>query len=163
MPKFALRSSRAPLLLRQLRPGDVFQPAVTSNKLCRIPGSGSRSSEDNAALRERERKKKRVSFFSTAYLLRWHGSRNHKSWNITETNLQSRFVRLSEGSFTFKPPTSPSFTLSLQSTEEKLLPLSAPHLTQPTLKTKELVRPLPERTAVFITANCQYLSILGRH
>lgn len=112
---------------------------------------------------ERKKEKKRVSFFPAAYLLRWHGSRNHMSWNIIKTNLQSRFVRLSEGSFTFKPPTSPSFTLSLQSIEEKSLPLSAPHLTQPTLKIKELVCPLPERTAVFITANCQYLSVLGRH
>lgn len=48
--KFALRSLRTPLLSRQLKPRDVFQPAFTSNKLCRIPGSGSRSSEDNAAL-----------------------------------------------------------------------------------------------------------------
>lgn len=42
-----------------------------------------------------KKKKKKVSFFPAAYLLRWHGSRNHKSWNIIKTNLQSRFVRLS--------------------------------------------------------------------
>lgn len=111
MSKFALRSSRAPLLLRQLRAGVVFQPAVTSNKPCRIPGSGSRSSEDNAALQE----KKKVSFSLAAYLLRWHSSRNHKSLNIIKTNLQIRFVHLSEGSFTFKPPMSSFFHFSLQS------------------------------------------------
>lgn len=105
---------------------------------------------------EEEKKKKKVSFFPAAYLLRWHGSRNHKSWNIIKTNLQSRFVRRSEGSLSFKPPMSTSLTPSLHSTEEKLSPLSAPQHTKPTLnKTKEL------RVPTTRTNCCLHLSILS--
>lgn len=163
MPKFALRSSRAPLLLRQLRPGDVFQPAVTSNKLCRIPGSGSRSSEDNAALREREKKKKSLFFFHRLLIemarlqkpqeLEYHRDKPTKQICTSQRgllHLQAADVSLFHSLLAvYRRKTFTSFCTS---------PYTA-HL-----KNQRAGVPITwTNCRVFITANCQYLSVLGRH
>lgn len=103
---------------------------------------------------EKKKERESLALFFPSYLLRWHGSRNHKSWNIIKTNPQSRFCKSQSGLLHLLAADVclPRSLLAVNSTTTFSSSLPAPHLTQPTSEIKELRCPSPEQTAVLISA-----------